>query len=325
MPGDAASGPGAAIQEERVHVREANEVAHRLARSGAGLPVHDAGDLRAGEEHIPEPHVSVDGGARSLVPTEPVVDLRQPVQIRVETYLVGKAFAQASGHAPVHVHPSRPSGCPALKLAEPGFDRVEVRGHQRSGRRMPPADVRGGHRGSGHCSHDGRTPPLELDRIDNAGNHVYDLARRYLPDRQQRALFRLDRPRRDIRRRDFDGKNGPTAGRGDEQHGDFRVRVLRDADNERLKPRGTGVLGKRPELVRLGRGLRRRGSQDGRGQSRLPTTTLPGATARMSRQGLNARSRATAVSITGVKKPRGGATSIVLTNTRTAAGASSTR
>src|SRR6185437_7782499 len=131
VPGDAAPGPGAAIQEERIHERESNEVAHRLTRSGAGLPVHDARDLRAGEEHIPEPHVSVDGGARSLIPTEPVVDLCQQVQVCVETYVVGKAFVQASCNAPVHVHASRPTGCAALELAEPGFDRVEVGGHQR--------------------------------------------------------------------------------------------------------------------------------------------------------------------------------------------------
>src|SRR6476646_7376512 len=89
VPGDAAPGPGAAIQEERIHEREANEIAHRLTRSGAGLPVHDAGDVRAGQEHIPEPHVSVDGGARSLIPAEPVVDLCQLVQVRVETDVVG--------------------------------------------------------------------------------------------------------------------------------------------------------------------------------------------------------------------------------------------
>src|SRR6476659_5958100 len=325
VPGDAAPGPGAAIQEERVHEREANEVAHRLTRSGAGLPVHDAGDLRTGQEHIPEPHVSVDGGTRSLIPTEPVVDLRQQVQVCVETYVVGKAFVQASCNAPVHVHASRPSGCAALELAEPGFDRVEVRGHELLRRRMPPADVQAGHRDSGHGSHDDRAPPLELDRIDNSGSHVYDVARRDLADRQQRALFGLDRPLRGIRRRDFDGQDGPAAHRGNEQHGECRVWVLRDADDERLQPRTTGELAERLEVVRLSGGLRRRGGQDRRRQSRLPTTTLPGATARMSRQGLTARSRATAASITGATRPRGGATSIVLTKTRTVAGASSTR
>ena len=102
--------------------------------------------------------------------------------------------------------------------------------------------------------------------------------------------------------------------------GSFEMPITSDCSPE---PRANSESGS--QLARLSRGLRRRGGQDRRGQSRLPTTSLPGATTRMRRQGLNARSRTTAASITGVKNPRGGATSIVLTKTRTAAGASSTR
>jgi len=176
----------------------------RLSEVGGGLPVHDAGDLRDGRSTFTEPHVSVDGGARSLGSTKPVVDLRQMVSGSASKRTSSGKSVRAGGGAatPPPCHPSRLSAVPLCRRRARSRPLKSAATSAESP--YAPANVRGRHRIPGIAVHDGRRRPSTRPHRHNAWKSVYDRARRRLPIDSSARSSASTAALRPFRSRDFE-------------------------------------------------------------------------------------------------------------------------
>jgi hypothetical protein len=87
VAGDATSGPGASVEIEGVHQREANEVSDRLPAGRPIFPVDRSGDATAVEQEVPAPEIAVDECPRGPAVPEPPVNASQPLEVGIELLL----------------------------------------------------------------------------------------------------------------------------------------------------------------------------------------------------------------------------------------------
>src|SRR5919201_4703054 len=111
-----------AVEEERVHVREAHNVSDRLARTNAVLPVDHARNTPTRKEHVSEPEISVDSRARDAVPAEAGVDCGQRLHPLGGRLVCREATREARNNSRIHLQRRDLSGRRALESSEPYAD-----------------------------------------------------------------------------------------------------------------------------------------------------------------------------------------------------------
>ena len=212
------------------------------------------------------------------------------------------------------------------RIAEPSPGSAKIARHLAA--HLPCGDVRGTTLPSECPRPRSRRAPTDRGRGGCRRPPARPSATRREGDRQtHRASLAPPRPRlRRPARRDLDDELGASACGGDEEQRDLGVGILRHADDHRPE---AGFVHEVPEQRVGGRTrpcARASRPPDVKGDhARLPTTTRPAETRRMSRTGARERSTPTPSATGAGRLTPGGAASAYSTKTRIGWGASSTR